>query len=452
MRNLGTLAAAAAIVFVAAACSSPDDSATGATPLPERATTATSGADGEPYVPLSDEEAAALPYVPLSDEEAAALAALPDVVDLTGAPAAIIDDTGAYYRLRSVAPDGPRCLEGNRVAAESFLGGASFRDTCLDVTGQLWQFSPSDDDGYYTLSTRQLQDDGHCLDRGDPDGETRADQAVHLARCNDSPGQLWRLVDAGGAFRIQSQDTEAANLCVEGNAVAKDAVLGGAAFLDGCQEVSSQVFELVTVDDGTVDAAPTREEIPDVAAATLAVLADTSSYFRFQTVAGGDALCLEGNRVAPGSVLGGAAFMDTCTGASGQLWQVITTDRADVYRLQTQFLADVQACLEGNEPVEGAPLAGAAYMASCGPSDGQGWLLVDAGDGAVRLTTEALHDVNACLTANRAPGDEPTDGASMTACREGDDQRWLLVPEPGTEVFTAPGPRVADTSDATSDG
>ncbi len=85
--------------------------------------------------------------------------------------------------------------------------------------------------------------------------------------------------------------------------------------------------------------------------------------------------CLEGNKPGAGSALGGAAFMDSCKNASGQLWKIVPAGNG-YYRFQTQFLEKDNKCLEGNRPGKGSALGGAAFMDSCRNVSGQLFRLV----------------------------------------------------------------------------
>lgn len=85
--------------------------------------------------------------------------------------------------------------------------------------------------------------------------------------------------------------------------------------------------------------------------------------------------CLEGNRVDSSSTLGGAAFMDACQDVSGQAWRFVADGGA--YRMQTMFLEPEDTCLEGNEVAPGATLDGAAFMDDCtSASDRQLYLAI----------------------------------------------------------------------------
>ena len=82
--------------------------------------------------------------------------------------------------------------------------------------------------------------------------------------------------------------------------------------------------------------------------------------------------CLEGNRVARGSTLGGAAFMDNCQNVSGQLWKLVPAGNG-YFRLKTQFLEKENKCLEGNRFAPTSTLKGAAFMDNCQNVSGQLW-------------------------------------------------------------------------------
>ena len=77
-------------------------------------------------------------------------------------------------------------------------------------------------------------------------------------------------------------------------------------------------------------------------------------------------LFLEGNKVAAGADLGGAAFMapppSTNTVASGQLWKMIPAG-GEYFALTTAFVEGDGLFLEGNKVAAGADLGGAAFMA-----------------------------------------------------------------------------------------
>jgi len=60
-----------------------------------------------------------------------------------------------------------------------------------------------------------------------------------------------------------------------------------------------------------------------IAISEVPASADFNGYYKLQTKFLGNKKCLEGNRLAEDSTLGGAAFMDDCNNASGQIWKLV---------------------------------------------------------------------------------------------------------------------------------
>lgn len=132
------------------------------------------------------------------------------------------------------------------------------------------------------------------------------------------------------------------NRCLEGNRHVHTATLKGAAFMDRCQSVSGQKWQFVPQANG---------------------------YYRMKTQFQGPRKCLEGNKRAASSTLGGAAFMDNCQNVSGQLWKIKPFGK--YFTLTTQFRAPHNECLEGNRFHSSSSLGGAAFMSRCKPFTGQ---------------------------------------------------------------------------------
>ncbi len=155
-------------------------------------------------------------------------------------------------------------------------------------------------------------------------------------------------LDFSGQYRLQTQ-FRGHSECLEGNQSASP-VHGGAAFMDRCQNVSGQIWNIEPAGNG---------------------------YYRLKTQFRGARECLEGNQAAS-QVHGGAAFMDRCQNVSGQLWQIEPVDGGFV-RLKTQFRG-ANECLEGNQsasPVHN----GAAFMDRCQNVSGQLWRLAPVNGG-----------------------------------------------------------------------
>ena len=68
-----------------------------------------------------------------------------------------------YFRLQTLflEPEN-KCLEGNSIAEDAVLGGASFMDDCSEAVGQRWRIIDFGD-GNYRLVTAFLEPNGYCL-------------------------------------------------------------------------------------------------------------------------------------------------------------------------------------------------------------------------------------------------------------------------------------------------
>lgn len=163
-------------------------------------------------------------------------------------------------------------------------------------------------------------------------------------------GQALSL-EFSGYYKLQTLFQEPDNKCLEGNKFAPSSTLKGAAFMDTCQNVSGQLWKFVPAG---------------------------GNYYRLKTLFQEPYnKCLEGNKLAPSSTLGGAAFMDTCQNVSGQLWK-ITPAQNGYYKMQTQFQAPDNKCFEGNKFAPTSTLQGAAFMDTCQNVSGQLWKFVPA--------------------------------------------------------------------------
>lgn len=153
-----------------------------------------------------------------------------------------------WYHLQTMALEGEDyCLEGNGVFPGSTLDGATFQDTCQDVTGQLWKFVPSSASGYYRLKTMSLEDEGYCLEGNKIGPDSTLGGATFQDRCQDVSGQFWKVVPTkqNGYYRLQTMFLENENYCLEGNKIGPNSTLGGATFQDQCQDVSGQYWKFV---------------------------------------------------------------------------------------------------------------------------------------------------------------------------------------------------------------
>lgn len=170
-------------------------------------------------------------------------------------------------------------------------GGDGFADDAVRVSATIVRQDPRPTfAGWYRLKT-VFQGPDKCLE-GNQAASPVKQGAAFMDRCQNVSGQLWQLVPEGEYFRLKTR-FQGANKCLEGNE-AGSPVKGGAAFMDDCKNVSGQLWKVV----------------PEGAT------------FRLKTMFQGDDRCLEGNQAAS-PVKQGAAFMDRCQNVSGQLWQIL---------------------------------------------------------------------------------------------------------------------------------
>lgn len=190
-----------------------------------------------------------------------------------------------------------------------------------------------------------------------PDGITYASGPSNLMM-----GSAWMnmpLPDVG-FFKMKTQFLEPENKCLEGNRVAAGSTLGGASFMNTCANQTGQFWKLKPV-------------------------TNQSGYFWLQTQFEGDNKCLEGNKLDPSSYLKGAAFMNDCGFQTGQFWKFEKQGNG-YYHLKTMFQGDSK-CLEGNKLAPGSTLDGAAFMADCQNVSGQLWKLEDLVTGSETVPT-----------------------------------------------------------------
>lgn len=151
-----------------------------------------------------------------------------------------------YYKLQTMfLMSQNKCLEGNRVAPNSTLKGASFMDSCQNVSGQFWKFVPAGN-GWYKMKTMFLENQNKCFEGAS--GSTTQGIGAFMDNCQNVSGQLWKAVPAGnGYFRLKNMFLESKNKCLEGNRFAPGSTLKGAAFMDTCQNVSGQLWKFTKV-------------------------------------------------------------------------------------------------------------------------------------------------------------------------------------------------------------
>jgi hypothetical protein len=170
-----------------------------------------------------------------------------DAVEVASTPAATIANTEGYYQLETMFLESENdCFNGNQIAEGATLGGAAFMDDCSEDEGEKWKVVPADG-GYYHLQTQLSEGEKICLEGNQFVEGAFLNGAAFMDDCQDVAGQLWRFVqsEVAGYYRLQTQFLEGENKCLEGNRVAPESVLEGAAFLDNCLNVTGQLWKLV---------------------------------------------------------------------------------------------------------------------------------------------------------------------------------------------------------------
>jgi secreted trypsin-like serine protease len=166
---------------------------------------------------------------------------------VTAAPSTAADFAGYYHLQTQFLEDQNKCLEGNQLAADSMVGGAAFMDDCSDATGESWKLVPLGD-GYYHLQTQFLEAQNKCLEGNQLAADSMLAGAAFMDDCSDATGESWKLVPLGdGYYHLQTQFLEDQNKCLEGNQLAADSMLAGAAFMDDCSDASGQSWKLVPI-------------------------------------------------------------------------------------------------------------------------------------------------------------------------------------------------------------
>ena len=123
---------------------------------------------------------------------------------------------------------------------------------------------------------------------------------------------------------------------LEGNRVCDSCTLGGSAFMSGDSGIPSGMqWKAKALPDG-------YHHLTTV----------------FQEPAG---KVLEGNTFSPSSFLGGAAYMSDGVTSTGAMWQAIPAG-GGYYFLTTKLLESQDLVLEGNRVAPGSTLGGAAFM------------------------------------------------------------------------------------------
>lgn len=150
---------------------------------------------------------------------------------------------GGYFRLTTMFREGNNeCLEGNQVNG-SAKDGAAFMDNCQNVSGQLWKAIPQGN-GYFRLTTMFREGENECLEGNEVNGSAK-NGASFMDSCQDVSGQYWTAIPQNnGYFRLTTMFRQDKGECLEGNQV-NGSALNGAAFMDRCQDVSGQLWKAI---------------------------------------------------------------------------------------------------------------------------------------------------------------------------------------------------------------
>ena len=101
---------------------------------------------------------------------------------------------GGYFRMQpQFLENQGRCMEANQRSPGATLGGATFMDTCQNVTGQIWKAIPQGN-GYFRLTTQFQESRNLCLEGSKPfaPGDP-LNGAARMDPCGNFSGQMWRL-------------------------------------------------------------------------------------------------------------------------------------------------------------------------------------------------------------------------------------------------------------------
>ncbi len=129
-----------------------------------------------------------------------------------------------------------RCLNSSSPDA-SLFAGAAYMASCDVSQPEIWLLQVAAP-GYYTLQSQASQAANFCLE-----GNTGVSSAIHggspyMAPCNGSAGQLWALRSSNGAYQLQTQLSKKNNLCLESN----DPDNGIAPRMNPCGAYSGQLW------------------------------------------------------------------------------------------------------------------------------------------------------------------------------------------------------------------
>lgn len=328
--------------------------------------------------------------------------------------AGFIPIEGALYVLQTnLSQSKSECFESNFLDPASFLEGASYMDSCQNVTGQQWRFI-NNNNGYYQLQSLFLEGANKCLEGNRLSDDSTLSGAAFMDDCQDVTGQKWSILDNGdNTFQLQTELLETENQCLEGNQVIDTATLGGAAFMTNCDVVTGQIWTATLLTDF---------QLPPPSGFTP----KENTYYQLQTqLSQSLGQCFEGNFVDEASDLGGASLMTACADVTGQQWRFLP-EADGFYKMQTRFLEGSNQCLESGKVDPGDFLGGASRMDDCSNVSGQLWTIIDLADGTFQLQSLFRQAENECLEGNQVAETSTLGGAAfMTRCENVTGQSWI---------------------------
>ena len=135
------------------------------------------------------------------------------------------------------------CLNGNSAGASSPLGGNAYMAPC-GGDAETWQTIRAPG-GYFQLQSVAGQAGNLCLEGGTGAPQDPHSGFPYMNVCSLSPGQLWTLVGTGDWRHLQTQQSQALNLCLESSDGAHNSVM------NPCGNFAGQSWEMNFQQQGT---------------------------------------------------------------------------------------------------------------------------------------------------------------------------------------------------------
>ena len=141
-------------------------------------------------------------------------------------------------------------------------------------------------------------------------------------------------------------------LLLEGNQLSPQNTLGGYSFMDNCSLVTGQLWKFVSL-----------------------ASKGYSGYYQLTTFGQqNQQLCLESGAYNKATGTGVGAHMASCAAGqlfTGQMWKLAPATGG--FRLQSKYREEANQCLEGNKVASGSTLGGISFMDACADVTGEIW-------------------------------------------------------------------------------